>query len=194
MSSKTNNKNGNSKLHEVKIQNVISTAGLKQPIDITKFNEFPWGRYDIEDNYNGRVAYIKDSKMQGRVTIFQSGKMISTGAKSINQAGEQLTDSMNLMYKNNIIEEIVYLIPLIRNIVATLNIGKKLNLNSLVQNLSKSIYEPDQFPALIFRIPNSATFLIFSSGKIVITGAKSEDELTNSARNIFQMVKEFTYD
>ena len=65
--------------------------------------------------------------------------MISTGAKSINQAYDQLTDSMNLMYKNNIIEEIVYLIPLIRNIVATLNIGKKFNLTSLSQNLSKSI-------------------------------------------------------
>ena len=89
MSSKTNNKNGNSKLYELKIQNIITTADLKQPIDITKFNEFHWGRMLVlENNYNGRVAYIKDSKMQGRVTIFQSGKMISTGAKSINQAAD----------------------------------------------------------------------------------------------------------
>ena len=63
MSSKTNNKNGNFKLHELKIQNVITTADLQQPIDIIKFNEFPWGRYDIENNYNGRVAYIKDVNM-----------------------------------------------------------------------------------------------------------------------------------
>ena len=41
---------------------LLHTADLKQSIDITKFNEFHWGRYDIEDNYNGRVAYIKDSK------------------------------------------------------------------------------------------------------------------------------------
>ena len=60
---KTNNKNGNFKLHELKIQNVITTGDLKQPIDITRFNEFYWERYDIEANYNGRVAYIKDSKM-----------------------------------------------------------------------------------------------------------------------------------
>ena len=64
---------------------------------------------------------------------------------------------MNLMHKNNFIE-IVYLIPRVRNIVATLNIGKKLNLTSLSQNLSKSIYEPEQFPGLIFRIPNLGTF------------------------------------
>ena len=84
--------------------------------------------------------------------------MISTGAKSINQAYEQLISSMNLMHKNNFIEQIVYLIPRVRNIVATLNIGKKLNLTSLSQNLSKSIYEPEQFPGLIFRIPNLGTF------------------------------------
>ena len=100
---------------------------------------------------------------------------------------------MNLMYKNKFIE-IVSLTPIVRNIVATLNIGKKLNLNSLVQNLSKSIYEPDQFPGLIFRTPDSGTFLIFSSGKIVITGVKSEEELNICVRNIFQIIKEFTYD
>ncbi len=189
---RTNNKNDNSKLHELKIQNVITTADLQQPIDITKFNEFPWGRYDIENNYNGRVAYIKHCKMQGRVTIFQSGKMISTGAKSINQAYEQLTDSMNLLYKNKFIE-IVCLTSRVRNIVATLNIGKEINLNGLARNLSKSIYEPEQFPGLIFRMLNSCTFLIFSSGKMVITGTKSEEELNTCVRNIFQIIKEFTY-
>ena len=130
--------------------------------------------------------------MQGRVTIFQSGKMISTGAKGTNQAIQQLNDSMNFMQKNNFIET-VHLSPIVRNIVATMNLGKKLNIVSLAQNLSKSIYEPDQFPGLIFKIPDSCTFLIFASGKIVISGAKSEEQLSACAKNIFKLVREFLY-
>jgi transcription initiation factor TFIID TATA-box-binding protein len=115
--------------------------------------------------------------------------MISTGARSVKQSIEQLEVSMNLLDRNNLVESIS-LNPIVRNVVATLNIGKKLNLNSLAQNLSKSKYEPDQFPGLIFRLQNLGTFLIFSNGKMVITGAKSEEELNTCVRNIFQLIKE----
>ena len=129
---------------ELKICNVITTADLKQLVDITRFNKFQWGLYDLE-YYGGRVGYIKDVTMKGRVTIFQSGKMISTGANSIKQSIEQLKDSMTLMNRNELIESIS-LNPIVRNVVATLNIGKKLNLEVLDGNLSRSRYVPTQFP------------------------------------------------
>jgi hypothetical protein len=58
----------------LKIQNVITTANLDQLIEITRFNDYKWGRYDLEDNYNGKVGYVKDNKMQGRVTVLCPGK------------------------------------------------------------------------------------------------------------------------
>ena len=45
---------------ELKIQNVITTSDLKQRIPIVRFNEFEWGRYDVEGNYNGTVAYVEN--------------------------------------------------------------------------------------------------------------------------------------
>lgn len=60
--------------------------------------------------------------------------------------------------------------------MATWNIGKKIDLNSVAGVLTKCVYEPEQFPDLIINISQSCTFLIFSSGKIVIAGAKSEEE------------------
>ena len=53
------------------------------------------------------------------------------------------------------------------------------------------MYEPEQFPGLIYRMNNpQVVLLIFSSGKMVITGAKSEDEVREAVYKIYQKLKE----
>ncbi|MEA3229733.1 MAG: TATA-box-binding protein, partial [archaeon] len=60
------------------------------------------------------------------------------------------------------------------NIVASSDLGSAIDLNTLIFNLDNCEYEPEQFPGVVHRIFNPKTvFLVFSSGKIVITGAKS---------------------
>jgi hypothetical protein len=62
----------------------------------------------------------------------------------------------------------------VENIVASSKIDAKLNLEEIAFALENAEYEPEQFPGLVYRInePRAAA-LIFSSGKIVCTGAKS---------------------
>ena len=62
----------------------------------------------------------------------------------------------------------------IENVVATSTIGAELNLNALALALEGAEYEPEQFPGIVYRLkdPKTAT-LIFRSGKVVCTGAKS---------------------
>ena len=67
-------------------------------------NQFSWGRYDLEGNYNGKVDYIRDD-VQGRVTIFLSGKMISSGAKSVLQPVQQLEHKMGLLINGSFINK-----------------------------------------------------------------------------------------
>ena len=69
---------------------------MKQKVDATKFKNYSWGTYDLE-YYGGRCGYVKDDSMSGRVTVFLSGKMISTGAKSLVESIEQLHKTMNLL-------------------------------------------------------------------------------------------------
>jgi TATA-box binding protein (TBP) (component of TFIID and TFIIIB) len=85
----------------LKIQNVVSTADLRQHIDARKFNQYQWGRYDIE-LYGGRCGYIKDEGMQGRVSVFLSGKMISTGAKEVSFSILQLHHALELLVSNKL--------------------------------------------------------------------------------------------
>jgi transcription initiation factor TFIID TATA-box-binding protein len=65
----------------------------------------------------------------------------------------------------------------IENVVASASLNVPIKLEKLVANLDGIEYEPEQFPGLVMRLKNpKAAALIFSSGKIVCTGAKSPSD------------------
>src|SRR5881296_2682201 len=62
----------------------------------------------------------------------------------------------------------------IENVVASTSLGRELDLKAIALALGGSEYEPEQFPGLIYRIKEPKTaILLFRSGKVVCTGAKS---------------------
>ena len=76
----------------------------------------------------------------------------------------------------------------IENVVASATLKQNIDLNAIVRIFPGVEYRPEQFPGLVFRLkrPKTAT-LIFNSGKMVCTGAKSEKE---SKRAVFKVVRE----
>jgi transcription initiation factor TFIID TATA-box-binding protein len=78
----------------------------------------------------------------------------------------------------------------IENVVASATINQKVDLNQITRNFTDVEYHPDQFPGLVFRlkVPKTAT-LIFSSGKMVCTGAKSEEQAQKAVRTVVQRLK-----
>ncbi|MCX6710616.1 MAG: hypothetical protein NTZ02_00830 [Candidatus Woesearchaeota archaeon] len=78
----------------------------------------------------------------------------------------------------------------IQNIVASGSIGMDLNLNDLAMKLKNTEYEPEQFPGLVYKLPElKATFLLFSNGKIVCTGTKSEEEVNRALDKLLENLK-----
>ena len=73
----------------------------------------------------------------------------------------------------------------IENVVASTTIGEELDLQSISMALDGAEYEPEQFPGLIYRIkdPKTAT-LLFRSGKVVCTGAKSLEDVKRAVRKV----------
>jgi transcription initiation factor TFIID TATA-box-binding protein len=68
----------------------------------------------------------------------------------------------------------------VTNIVCSYDIGSKINLNKIVMTLSlENIeYEPEQFPGLVYRIADpKIVALLFSSGKIILTGGKNMEDI-----------------
>ena len=169
---------------EIIIQNVVCTADLKQPVDIASFNDYKHLSSNL-DLY--RCGYVKDHTMTGRVTVFASGKLISVGTKSPEQAYEELQKAGSILKKYKLIGSFK-IIPKVQNIVAGFDLGDKIHLEELARTMPKSMYEPEQFPGLIFRIQNSRVALIFASGKGVLAGAKTISELNRGLYNIEEWI------
>src|SRR2546422_11512841 len=78
----------------------------------------------------------------------------------------------------------------IENVVASASINQRVDLNLITKNFVDVEYHPDTFPGLVFRLksPKTAT-LIFSSGKMVCTGAKSEEQAIKAVRSVVQKLR-----
>eukprot|EP00887_Chlorella_sp_A99_P000792 scaffold5.g792.t1 len=82
------------------------------------------------------------------------------------------------------------IVPQLQNVVATVNLGCKLDLKDIALHARNAEYNPKRFAAVIMRIREpKSTALIFASGKMVVTGAKSENEARLAARKYARILQ-----
>jgi len=166
-----------------RIVNVVATASLDQELDFGKLRKFKEISHDPKV-YGGRVANFKKTQMQGRISLFCSGKMISVGTINEQRAFDELELAMQFLTKKGLIKK-VKLFPKIQNIVVTADFECDLILEQLAEH-DEIIYEPEQFPGAILRIkePHKTTVLIFASGKATITGLKSVEQISPTIKKL----------
>ena len=139
------------------------------------------------EQFPGLVLRIKDPKTSA--LIFSSGKVVCTGARSMEKVNESIKKIIKSLEKINVKITIKPQI-VIQNIVASGSVGMDLNLNNLAMKLENTEYEPEQFPGLVYKLAAAkATFLLFSNGKIVCTGTKSEKEVRNALEMLITNLK-----
>ncbi len=160
---------------KVKIENVVASATLNQKIDLKAVvKSYPGVEYRPEQ-FPGLVFRLKKPKTA--TLIFNSGKMVCTGAKSEKEARGAVMKVIKELKKSGIV--IIGKPELkIQNIVASANLGGMIDLEKSAFTLGKTMYEPEQFPGLIFRMDEpKVVILLFASGKLVCTGAKKEEDV-----------------
>lgn len=87
------------------------------------------------------------------------------------------------------------IVPMLQNIVSTVNLGCKLDLKKIALHARNAEYNPKRFAAVIMRIREPrTTALIFSSGKMVCTGAKSEEMSRLAARKYARIVQKLGFE
>lgn len=87
------------------------------------------------------------------------------------------------------------IVPQLQNIVSTVNLGCRLDLKKIALHARNAEYNPKRFAAVIMRIREPrTTALIFSSGKMVCTGAKSEEQSRLAARKYARIVQKLGFD
>ena len=79
----------------------------------------------------------------------------------------------------------------IENMVASTDVGRELDLTRLAIALKNVEYEPENFPGLIYRLEDpKITILLFRTGKAVITGAKSLEQVNAAADAVTSIIRE----
>ncbi|KAL7567955.1 hypothetical protein ACA910_019665 [Epithemia clementina (nom. ined.)] len=174
----------------IRIQNISSTANLGIRLDLKKIalkcrnTEFNPRRF--------AAVIMRLREPRATALIFASGKMVVTGVKS--------THNANLAAKKfaYIVERVgfkpnEFVDFKVQNIVGTADMGFPVRLEGLVYAHSAfASYEPELFPGLIYRLVNPrVVFLIFVSGKVVITGAKKESDLSSALTKLYPVLVEF---
>jgi len=172
---------------EIKVVNIVVSTSLEHDIPLEKMAATLSNTEYNPEQFPGLVIRIKEPKTSA--LIFSSGKVVCTGARSMGKVEEAIKKIIKSLEKINVKITIKPVIQ-IQNIVASGSVGMDLNLNTLAMKLPNTEYEPEQFPGLVYKLPEAkATFLLFSNGKIVCTGTKSEKEVREALDKLIENLK-----
>jgi transcription initiation factor TFIID TATA-box-binding protein len=146
---------------------------------------------DVEyppDQFPGAVFRLKTPKTA--TLLFSTGKMVCTGSKSEEMARKAVKTVVQKLRKEKIRIKKDAVVT-VQNIVSSINLGGKVHLERAARTLPRSMYEPEQFPGLIHRMLDPKTvILIFASGKLVCTGAKTESDVYRSVNSLHSLLEE----
>ena len=118
------------------------------------------------------------------ILIFSTGKMVCTGTKSSEQAINAVKLAVQRLRRGGI-DIKNEPVTVVQNMVASVSLGGKVDLEEAARQLTKAMYEPEQFPGLIHRMSDPKTvILIFASGKLVCTGAKTEEDVYKAVNKL----------
>lgn len=171
----------------IEIINIIATARIKGKIDIERlYTLIPQSEYNPE--IFGGLILKKDKPTR---ILFASGKISSHGARSEKSAIDAIKVTLSeitAMGAISGISEIEWI--RIENVVGSGNLNKRVDLEGLYSMLTSAVYEPEQFPGLIYKpLKNSVTCLVFASGKIIIVGGKSENQIKETFEIMENIIK-----
>jgi transcription initiation factor TFIID TATA-box-binding protein len=167
----------------MKIANIVATVTLSSTLDIRQIHELlpqtevpgksPWLKMRLPP-HNTYIAFYK------------SGKFLITtkDPKKINKIAQQV---LRLLYSVGIDVEIIQIE--IHNIVMQAMIPLNSSLESIIVNLDprKASFEPEQFPALVYK-DWGVSFLLFSTGNCIITGLKDFDKATQMVEKLKEVI------
>lgn len=166
------------------LQNVVATFNLG--VDHLDLRAIALEKPFIEYNpQKFAAATIRIRQPRTTALAFASGNMVCTGAKTEIQSRLAGRKYVRILQKHGI--PVSFRAFKIQNIVASAEVPHPLKLLELSHSYGPYVsYEPDLFPGLVFRTTEpKLVFLLFRSGKIVITGAKSRTEIEKTFKMLF---------
>ena len=162
------------------VENIVASAQISAGFNVKQLSEKILDFKYNPDEFDGVTMKLKNPDTA--VLVFPNGKIVCTGAKTIDDANKAIKVTMKKIKDAGITTRKQPKAD-IQNIVASINLRKEMDLSSISKGLllQHVEYQPDQFPGLIYKIEEyGATLLLFSSGKLVCTGTKKLEDVTGA--------------
>ena len=173
----------------IKIENVVASTSLGTELDLQALVlALDGAEYDPE-RFPGLIYRLKEPKTA--TLLFRSGKAVCTGGKSLEQVEIAISKVVKQLEAAGVVVKDVPEI-VVQNIVASSDLGAKINLNAIAISLGLDNveYEPEQFPGLVYRIDSpKVVVLLFGSGKLVCTGARKPEDVGAAVDKITEDLK-----
>lgn len=171
-------------LHEV--VNVVTTAWTTKKLKIELLaTSLPNAIYE-PDSFAGLVYHMKSPK--STMIMFASGRITSTGAKSIVDSKQSLHVAVHDIARIQKEHEIGLEKIEVVNVVVRGTLPTRVDLKKLAK-VTNMQYSPETFPALIYRTEKIKSCLVFSTGKLILTGPRTEAKAEAVIREMDRTIK-----
>nr|MDO8086389.1 TATA-box-binding protein [Candidatus Sigynarchaeum springense] len=177
---------------EWKVENVVATAVMSvaegKGIDLNQIARKNIGCEYNPERFPGLVMRVASPKAS--VLLFRTGKMVLTGLRDASEA-EAVADVVVTRIKEAKVDVAGKPAITIQNVVASGDLHVPVDLNEASVVMDNAMYEPEVFPGLIYRMAEpKAVFLVFSTGRVVCTGAKTKKAVGGAVRKLAAYIKE----
>lgn len=171
------------------LQNIVSTVDLGCKLNLKEIALHARNAEYNPKRFAAVIMRIRDPRTTA--LVFSSGKMVCTGAKSVEMSRLAARKYARIIQKLGFPARFTNF--KVQNMVGSCDVKFPIRLEGLVVKHGQfSSYEPELFPGLIYRMVRPRiVLLIFVSGKVVLTGAKEETEIKEAFNNIYPILKKF---
>jgi transcription initiation factor TFIID TATA-box-binding protein len=168
-----------------RVVNIVATIDLGVNLDLEGLaGSLPGVDYDA-NRFPGLVLRLRDPKVA--FLLFKNGRVVCTGSKSMGQVVAGVGALVSLLRSRGVRVPVAPT-PRVVNVVAACDLHAMVNVEKAALLLDRVFYEPEVFPGLVYS-DFGVTFLIFYSGRVIVTGARGEGQVLEGVNRLFGLLR-----
>jgi len=183
---------------KLRVENIVASVDLFTPLNLdgvmTALQNPNLGGFLAASRFNpaefpGIICHFNEPRVA--ILLFRTGKSVVTGGKSFDDIQAAVSKLVKVLSKIGVkfhrTPEIV-----LQNMVFSGDLGREFNVDTVALVLPNCEFEPEIFPGVIYRVREpKAVILLFSSGKIVCSGVKSEHDAWEAVRKLLKELEKY---
>jgi transcription initiation factor TFIID TATA-box-binding protein len=168
-----------------RIVNVVASFSFSHRIDVHQLAE-ALGAELVSMSRRGYLVAARVRMGNAYLLVYHTGRVVCVGATSEREVRAAARKLIKLLKSKGFLVEENGLDVKVLNVVASIELGCPVDIESLAEKLERCIYEPDIFPGLI--LSDRWTYLVFANGKVNVLGMKSESELGQAVSHLVELI------